>query len=149
MLGMDLEIFSRCGPRRAGSMNLSLASSTGDALNLHLCFVSFFFFFDDVTDGLRSPSLSLPFLAPSCHVSQKKKRICLVVLQIFRRRGPRKSRFDESGPSVVHREVLFWAAVCMGTDPASEVHRVSLVFDFFTVLLYFLHSMCRKKTYHW
>merc|ERR1719383_177354 len=33
VLGLDHIIFSRCGPRRAGSMNLALESSTGDALN--------------------------------------------------------------------------------------------------------------------
>ena len=49
VLGMDIQIFSRRGPRRAGSMNLALASSTGSALNSY-----FFFSPDDVTDGMRS-----------------------------------------------------------------------------------------------
>ena len=60
-------MFSRCGPRRAGSVKLALALSTRDALNLHPCFLF------DVIDGLRSPSLLLLFLdSIMSHVSKKK-----------------------------------------------------------------------------
>ena len=73
VLGMDLQLFIRCGPRRAGSMNLALASSTGRALNLHLClFFLFFYQMLSLTDCVHfGPSLLLPFLDSSCHVSKK------------------------------------------------------------------------------